>query len=663
MITSPFKLLDAYTAADKSAFWGREEEIAALYSMVTKNRLMLVYGQSGTGKTSLVQCGLAGRFDKTDWYPIFVRRQNDLNQSLETAVNIVLGNPPTNTAPTAPEYLAEALTDIYETYLRPAYLIFDQLEELFVLGTQKEQERFIRAIQGVLNRPVPCRILFIIREEYLAQLYDFERVIPTLFDRRLRVEPMGAAKVTQVLEGSFKSCNISVSKPENAVYEQIIANVSGGKAGIQLPYLQVYLDMLYRENFKTAYPDKQNSAPDWLPLEMNAESIKRIGKIDNVLEKFLIEQEGRIQQALQQQYKNTEPDTVRRILDAFVSEEGTKRPVAYTWKGESLEMESRWAALFKPISAELLGACCKKLEEARLLRFSDQYLELAHDALAALIDQRRSAQDRRLQETYARLQNNYRDFADTGEYLSRRQLNTIEEFLPALTPRLDAKVLQFIRESDTKLKETEQAELIAERRKFRRAVVIAIAGVLLAAIAIAAAFMAYRARREMAQKAFEAQRETAVALKVEGKYPEALQKLTELEGFARDLPNNQQQEVQKMQADWSAIARYVATGDSIRAWINAKKNTEAEEIQVVGALPTALQAYEKARQISPDNHLNRLVQQVPKDMETLFNRYKLVGKAMAQNDQEALAILYYETALKLKPGDPEIETLLRKLKK
>ena len=55
MITSPFKLLDAYTAADQNAFWGRDEEIADLYGMVTKNRLILVYGQSGTGKTSLVQ--------------------------------------------------------------------------------------------------------------------------------------------------------------------------------------------------------------------------------------------------------------------------------------------------------------------------------------------------------------------------------------------------------------------------------------------------------------------------------------------------------------------------------------------------------------------------------------------------------------------------------
>ena len=60
---SPFKFLDAYTLKDKEVFFGREEEVANLYQMVNKNRLILVYGQSGTGKTSLVQCGLAGEFD------------------------------------------------------------------------------------------------------------------------------------------------------------------------------------------------------------------------------------------------------------------------------------------------------------------------------------------------------------------------------------------------------------------------------------------------------------------------------------------------------------------------------------------------------------------------------------------------------------------------
>jgi hypothetical protein len=86
----------------------------------------MVYGQSGTGKTSLVQCGLAARFDVTDWFPIFVRRQENLNQSLQNK----LQQAAKLKKPQAP---IEMLERINARYLRPVYLIFDQFEELLFL--------------------------------------------------------------------------------------------------------------------------------------------------------------------------------------------------------------------------------------------------------------------------------------------------------------------------------------------------------------------------------------------------------------------------------------------------------------------------------------------------------------------------------------------------
>ena len=79
---SPFKFLDAFTLADKDVFFGREEEVKNLYELVYKTRLVLLYGLSGTGKTSVIQCGLAARFDGTDWYPFTIRRQDNINVSL-----------------------------------------------------------------------------------------------------------------------------------------------------------------------------------------------------------------------------------------------------------------------------------------------------------------------------------------------------------------------------------------------------------------------------------------------------------------------------------------------------------------------------------------------------------------------------------------------------
>ena len=54
----PFKFLDPYGPEDRAIFFGRESETAILYAQFYKSRLTLVYGESGTGKTSLIDCGV-----------------------------------------------------------------------------------------------------------------------------------------------------------------------------------------------------------------------------------------------------------------------------------------------------------------------------------------------------------------------------------------------------------------------------------------------------------------------------------------------------------------------------------------------------------------------------------------------------------------------------
>ena len=82
----PFKALNAYTREDGDIFFGREEEVEALYQMVFQSDIILLYGASGTGKTSLIQCGLASRFQTHDWLALNIRRGTNLNQSLEQAL-------------------------------------------------------------------------------------------------------------------------------------------------------------------------------------------------------------------------------------------------------------------------------------------------------------------------------------------------------------------------------------------------------------------------------------------------------------------------------------------------------------------------------------------------------------------------------------------------
>ncbi|MBW1824401.1 MAG: ATP-binding protein, partial [Deltaproteobacteria bacterium] len=82
-MTSPFKFLDSYTREDREIFFGRDREIEEMYQKVFESKMLLVYGISGTGKTSLINCGLANKFEDSDWLPVNVRRGRNILDSLE----------------------------------------------------------------------------------------------------------------------------------------------------------------------------------------------------------------------------------------------------------------------------------------------------------------------------------------------------------------------------------------------------------------------------------------------------------------------------------------------------------------------------------------------------------------------------------------------------
>ncbi|MEO6039543.1 MAG: ATP-binding protein, partial [Saprospiraceae bacterium] len=403
---SPFKFLDAFELRDRAEFFGRDEEIDQLYRMVNKNRLVLVYGQSGTGKTSLVQCGLASRYDATDWLPVFVRRGAGMMASFAEALGKVLNRTLTSVTPAD-------IDAAYAIYLRPLYLIFDQFEELFILGSLEEQQQFVEMIATLHQAELPCRILFIIREEYLGALYNFEKTMPTLFDRRLRVEPMSAVKVAAVLSQSFERFHISLEAPAQNL-SQIIEKVSEKRAGVQLPYLQVYLDLFWQEDFGRTYPQGAPAGDGYPALEFDTREIEAFGEIGDVLGRFLARQRRELQDRLATLLPGAAGTEINRLLDVFVTEEGTKRPVTLERRGDEVTLGNVPAAALDDIPNPLLFAGLDLLERSRLLRVAGNQAELAHDALAALIDRERSAEQRQRNEVNQRLRHAWREYQLTG---------------------------------------------------------------------------------------------------------------------------------------------------------------------------------------------------------------------------------------------------------
>ncbi|RPD39912.1 ATP-binding protein [Chitinophaga barathri] len=469
IINSPFKFLDPYGREDYNIFFGRDEEINQLYQHIHKNRLVLVYGTSGTGKTSIVQCGLMNRMDDIDWTPFFIRRGDNINDSLlnnlkkaisnkteaETGVTAALTGksvliqapsprPSTNIIKTSNvcDQVYETLKNVNLRYLRSVYLIFDQFEELLIMGSEAEKKTFIDIIDHILTDPDLqfCSLLFIMREEFFAGLSDFEKEIPDFCDRRLRIEAMNARNVEEVITKSCEEFSISLQEgPENA--KQIIS-VLMEKGIVSLPYLQIYLDQLWRSVYmitpvKTTAPGKAYPA-----LTFNNAIIKRFGGMQEVLERFVRERITVIQDLLEKEFTGVPEDFVSNVLDAFVTAEGTKRPLAYVRINNGIWFTGQVPPYLLKRPGNLMIRCLAEMEKNKILRTEGLTYELAHDVLAGLIDARRTEDQRRAGFTDQQIRSRYTGYQNKiSELLSNKEIESYRPFMEQLN--LPAEIIAF----------------------------------------------------------------------------------------------------------------------------------------------------------------------------------------------------------------------------
>ena len=306
-LNSPFKFLDSYEKEDKDFFFGREKEVEELYELTFETNLILMYGASGSGKTSLINCGLSNKFQDTDWFDMFVRRGNNLNESLRREI---YHHALTPIDPEAP--LRKALKSLFYDYYKPIYLIFDQFEELFILGDPEEQEQFFQSIGELLQLNLQLTIILSMREEYLAYLSDFEKMVPSLFDNRFRVEGISKQNLERVVEGTIRYFGIEVEAPQETI-PSIVNTLWSPRTGGDLTSLQVFLHQLY-DRYQTDNPEAET-------VVFSPELIESVGELKDVLANFLDERIQVLEGMMEPGKENVPMD----VLFYFVTDEGTKK--------------------------------------------------------------------------------------------------------------------------------------------------------------------------------------------------------------------------------------------------------------------------------------------------------------------------------------------------
>jgi WD40 repeat protein/tetratricopeptide (TPR) repeat protein len=164
---------------------GRQQDVENLITKVTnpQNKLIVIYGPSGVGKTSLVQAGLMPALKQTQvrtrlMMPVVLTVYNDwvssLGKSLSEALLQTQNYPefPLHSTVTILECLRQNVERNFFTVL-----IFDQFEEFFFICTnKKERNKFYYFLKECLNLPF-VKVIFSMRQDYLDCLLESTRFV------------------------------------------------------------------------------------------------------------------------------------------------------------------------------------------------------------------------------------------------------------------------------------------------------------------------------------------------------------------------------------------------------------------------------------------------------------------------------------------------------
>jgi len=425
--TVPFKFLDSYTREDKNIFFGRDNETEELFRKMYSGKLLLVYGKSGTGKSSIVNCGLISRIPQEDIFAISIRCGQYGYDNFVTEIR--------KHSKTEFENPLEILEDIFYSHSKPVALIFDQFEEIFILSEEEERLKLADALNQILRSRLKINIILIIREEYLASLTEFESFIPGLFSNRTRIERISTSAAKEAIVKPCIACNVQI---EEGISDRIIEQLVWQSEGLELTWLQILMDKLYRT---AAERDPGNP-------HIRLEDLNRLGRIGNVLSDFVDEQLNMMPHG----------DMGEAVLKTMISVDGTKKLVNITDITDTLKTTGKETD--QPFIEEIL----RHLVNIRIITDkNDQgYYEVRHDAIADRIYERMTAVEKELIEVKTFLDNSYKIYEQRQVLLNDNDLKYIALYENRLV--LNEKIKGFIK---TSKKEVHRA------RQNRRTVTVA----------------------------------------------------------------------------------------------------------------------------------------------------------------------------------------------
>ncbi len=224
----PYRGIEPFRFIDRPIFFERRDETRRLIRLVSIYRGTLLYGESGTGKSSVINAGFIPAMLEEGFLPERLRVQPLPGGEL-VVERIAL------TDEGAAPFLPSRFASDDETRIRlvfsteelrarlaseheggPPLLIFDQFEEFITLFEEapESREKFVEATQAqktLLNffhtllrdETLPVKLLFVFREDYLAKLSKLFTLVPNLRDQNVRLTFPDSSVLKKLIRGPF----------------------------------------------------------------------------------------------------------------------------------------------------------------------------------------------------------------------------------------------------------------------------------------------------------------------------------------------------------------------------------------------------------------------------------------------------------------------------
>jgi len=390
MSDSPFVGPRPFEKEDSDRFFGRTRETEELLSLIIAHRAVLVYAQSGAGKSSLLRAGVIKRLEEQQ-YPVLRSARvhgllpNDVPP--ESVQNIFVYHALQYWAAALPN--GQSIKDHAKTTLSeflkplvaapeageesspPLIVILDQFEEFFTTNQHRWQERrpFFDQLAQALHDLPTMKVVFVMREEYIAQLEPFADLLPEKLRPRMHLERLRGNAARSAVVKPFQNWGLSLDP--NAA-DELMAELSEIRVAegdkfretrgefVEPVQLQVVCQSLW-ENLPSEWKNGPNASSDGSRL-ITAEYIERFGDVDNALacyydrsvERAAAASEGRI----------GEGELRRWFGTALITPTGTR----------GLAFRGAPGATWR-----IPGLALKELEEAHVIRREDRSGTITHE--------------------------------------------------------------------------------------------------------------------------------------------------------------------------------------------------------------------------------------------------------------------------------------------